>query len=217
MSTAATASPTPTPDHHAPVVTAADLLHALGDVPLHRVWIHPSPGTATVEDVVAIDAHQDRLCELVDGTLVEKPVGFDEDRIALNIAYLLGEFVRPRKLGFLTGSQGMIRIADHQVRMPDVAFYEKSITYDKNDPAPPIAPTLAVEVLSKSNTKAEMDRKLCEYFQAGTKLVWLVDPATQSVHVHTAPHLSTTRQASDQIDGGEALPGFSAKVESFFA
>ena len=51
------------------ICTLADLLDRLGGVPPERVRFYPLPGTATEEDVVAIDAHEDRLCELVDGVL----------------------------------------------------------------------------------------------------------------------------------------------------
>ncbi len=196
---------------------AEEWMASLGNVPLHRIWFNPWPGTATVDDVVAIDAHHDRLCELVDGTLVEKPVGFDEDQIGTNIIMLLGAFVKANKLGFLAGAQGMVRLLPDQVRVPDVAFYDKSIAYDRDDPVPAIAPTLAIEVLSKSNTKGEMDRKLREYFQAGTSVVWYVDPPTKSVTVYTAVDQSTTLGEGDTIDGGAVLPGFEAKVCEFFA
>jgi hypothetical protein len=57
------------------VRTVADLLKRLGDIPPERVWFRPVPGTATEQDVLNIEAHQNRLCELVDGVLVEKTVG----------------------------------------------------------------------------------------------------------------------------------------------
>ncbi len=58
--------------------TAADLLHRLGGIPASRVRLVPTPGTATEKDVIAVHDRTNRLCELVDGVLVEKVMGFDE-------------------------------------------------------------------------------------------------------------------------------------------
>ena len=82
-------------------------------------------------------------------------------------------------LGVCVGADGMMRIAPGLVRIPDVSF----IAWDKlpgrespKEPIPDLAPDLAVEVLSEGNTKAEMARKVREYFEAGVILVWLIDP-----------------------------------------
>ncbi|MGZ3396067.1 MAG: Uma2 family endonuclease [Isosphaeraceae bacterium] len=59
-----------------------------------------------------------------------------------------------------------------QVDISDAAFtsWERLPGRERpGKPIPDLAPDLAVEILSKSNTKAEMKRKLAEYFQAGTR------------------------------------------------
>src|SRR5262245_946863 len=56
--------------------TAADLHEHLGHIPLQRIRLYPPPGTASLADVLAVQAQEDRLCELVDGVLVEKTVGY---------------------------------------------------------------------------------------------------------------------------------------------
>src|SRR5688500_14488059 len=84
--------------------TIADLLHHLGGVPPHRVRLRPLPGTATFQDVLDADAHEDRLCELVDGILVEKACGFSKSVLGAWIATLVHECVGPRNLGLLTGA-----------------------------------------------------------------------------------------------------------------
>jgi Uma2 family endonuclease len=76
---------------------------------------------------------------------------------------------------------------------------------------------LAIEVLSKSNTKAEMERKLREYFRAGVQLVWLIDPKTRTAQVYTSP-TSMKRIGKDQVlDGGEVVPGFKLSLQKLFA
>ncbi len=70
------------------------------------------------------------------------------------------------------------------------------------------SPTLAVEVLSPSNSKAEMEQKLRDYFAAGSRLVWSLDPEDRSVRVYTSPVQFTRLDESGTLDGGDVLPGF---------
>ncbi len=199
--------------------TAAEWWDALGNVPLERIVFAPLPGTATEADVVRLDDHEDRICELVDGTLVEKAMGFDESAIAMRIAQLLLNFILPRKLGIVTGEAGMMRILARRVRIPDVAFISLDRLPDRKLPGVPIpqlAPDLAVEVISDSNTPREMEIKLREYFMAGVRLVWYVDPKTQSVDVYSSPTGPTRFSSSDTLSGGDVLPGLEIPVSQIF-
>jgi Uma2 family endonuclease len=85
------------------------------------------------------------------------------------------------------------------------------------DPIPLLAPDLAVEVLSNSNTKREMARKRGEYFSAGVRLVWIVDPAVSTVAVYTGPEQYTVLGQDQVLNGGELLPGFTLSVRELFA
>ena len=86
----------------------AEWLRSLGNVPLGRIVMDPLPGTATESDLLTL-VEGDRLVELIDGTLVEKPVGSLESRIAVYLAAAIVNFVKPRKLGFVTGADGTSR------------------------------------------------------------------------------------------------------------
>jgi len=199
--------------------TADELWESLGCVPLNRVIVDPPPGRATEADVIRLDAKEDRICELIDGTLVEKPMGYLESQIAIRIAYLLSAFIVPRKLGFITGEAGMMRILKGRVRIPDVAFVSAARFPDGKSPRgpiPAIAPDLAVEVLSESNTRMEMSIKLQEYFTAGTRLVWYVDPKSKSVDVYTAADRMETLAGDAILTGGDVLPGFQTPVSAIF-
>jgi Uma2 family endonuclease len=103
-------------------VTVSDLLHQLGDIPPERVRLQPPPGTATEADVVAVLSREERLCELVDGVLVEKTLGYYESYIAATLIRLLGNFVVAHDLGIVAGADGMMRLAPGLVRIPDVSF-----------------------------------------------------------------------------------------------
>jgi len=202
-----------------PAQTMADLLDRLGGISPERVRMSPPPGTATVKDVVDIDAKEHRLFELVDGVLVEKAMGFKESMLAIAIASALRAFVIPRKLGVITGSDGMMRLFPGLVRMPDVAYvsWTRMPGGVPKEAAPVLAPDLAVEVISEGNTKAEMDRKRGEYFSAGARLVWLIDPRTRTATVFTDPSTSTVLDETKSLNGEDVLPGFTLSLRDLFA
>ncbi len=81
---------------------------------------------------------------------------------------------------------------------------------------PQLAPDIAVEVLSHGNTLGEMQRKLGEFFSAGVRLVWLVDPNKRSVTVNTSPEDSSVLQDTDTLNAGDVLPGFSMRLSTLF-
>jgi len=128
------------------VTTIADLLKRLGNIPANRVRLHPTPGTATEKDVIEVLDRENRPCELVEGTLVEKPVGYKESEIAGLILTFLNNFVRPRKLGIITGPDGTIRLFAGLVRIPDVAFASWDRFPDRKRPRIPI-PDLAPDLV----------------------------------------------------------------------
>jgi Uma2 family endonuclease len=197
------------------IKTLADLRRRLGGISLERIWFHPAPGTATEKDVIAAEARENRLCELVDGTLVEKAMGFEEARLASELAHLVKSYLDRNDLGICVGADGMMRIAPGLVRIPDVSF----ITWERlpsrespREPIPDLAPDLDVEVLSEGNTKQEMARKVREYFEAGVVLVWLIDPRKRTARVYSAVEKSVLVHADESLDGGAVLPGFVVKL-----
>jgi Uma2 family endonuclease len=202
------------------IETLADLLDQLGGIAPERVRFRPLPGPATEQDVLDVRARTGRLCELVDGVLVEKGMGFRESLLAIALSTILSNFVKPRNLGLVTGEAGMMRLAAGLVRIPDVAF----IAWDRlpnrqvpREPIPDLAPDLVVEVLSASNTLGEMARKRQEYFAAGVQLVWFVDPEARTVEVFTAPEQSAILHEEDTLEGGAVFPGFALPLRDFFA
>jgi Uma2 family endonuclease len=208
--------PPPFPDDW----TIADMLAELGDVPVRRVRLVPLPGTATERDLLEIHARTGRACELIDGVLVEKTMGYRESLLSGAIIDYLRQYVRPRRLGIVLGEAGPLRILPHQVRMPDVCF----IRYDRfpggklpQVQIPAVAPDLAVEVLSPDNSAGEMQRKLRDYFTAGVRLVWYVDPATRTARAYTAPDQCALLSEADTLSGGDVLPGFQLSLRDLFA
>lgn len=205
----------------APIETLADLLDRLGNVPPKRIRFRPYPGTATEADVLAaMQGPRERLCELVEGVLVEKARGYRESRLAGFLLGLLNAFVIPRNLGIVTGADGTVRLMPGLVRIPDVAFTSWDRLPGRREPTAPIptlAPDLAVEVLSASNTPTEMARKRLDYFTAGVRLVWEIDPDARTVSVYTGVDTFSVLTVSDTLDGGAVLPGFTLPLRDLFA
>jgi Uma2 family endonuclease len=200
--------------------TVADLFEQLGQVPPNRVRLVPTPGTATEQDVLDLIDHSDCICELVDGVLVEKTMGYMESVLAGVILRLLGNFVEQHNLGFMSGEAGTLKILPEQVRIPDVAFVSLRRFPDgklPKAPIPAVAPDLAVEVLSKHNSAGEMWRKLQDYFTAGVRLVWYIDPRDRTAAVYTSPEQCTMFDEDGILTGGDVLPGFELPLRELFA
>src|SRR5919197_2011936 len=200
-------------------VTVSDLLHQLGDIPPERVRLQPPPGTATEADVVTVHSREDRLCELVDGVLVEKTMGYYESYIAATLIRLIGNFVVAHDLGIVAGADGMMRLAPGLVRIPDVSFVSWEKLPGRRLPRqaiPDLVPDLTVEVLSGGNTPREMARKLDECFSLGVRLVWLVNPETETIEVYTSRDQSIVLDTSAMLDGGVVLPGFTLPIHTLF-
>jgi Uma2 family endonuclease len=200
--------------------TIADVIKDLGGISPRRIRAHPFPGQATEKDVIRIHDRTDRLFELVDGVLVEKVMSFPESALTCDVIKFLGVFLDQNRLGFLTGPDGAVRLMPGLIRIPDVSFIAWSQLPKRERPTDPIAglaPALAVEVLSKGNTKREMDRKVREYFLCGVRLIWLVDLKRRAVTVYSAPDQAATLTEGEVLDGGDVLPGLSLPVLQLFA
>jgi len=197
----------------------SDLLERLGDIPPQRVRLRPVPGTATEKDVIRAEARCNRLCELIDGTLVEKPVGYYESRVATVLGYFVEAYLVKNDVGIALGADGMLRVAPEQVRMPDLSFFFWSHFPDRRLPPGQIldaVPDLAVEILSPSNTKKEMERKRKEYFLGGASLIWEIDPLKKTARVYTAPDESKLIREGEALEGGDVLPGFTLSLADLF-
>ena len=197
-----------------------DVIDRLGGIPAFRIGTDPPPGLATEADVVRhLESVDKRFYELVDRTLVEKPMGYYESLLAGVLIQLLRNFLDAHDLGIVLAADDPLRLASGLVRIPDVCFISWERFPNRELPAEPIpelAPDLAVEVLSESNTEAEMERKLREYFAAGTRVVWYVEPEPRTVRVYTSPSDVRLVGEAETLDGGTVLPGFQLKVREWF-
>jgi Uma2 family endonuclease len=203
-----------------PYETVADILAKIGAVAPQRIRVKPEPGTATEKDLLKLLTRTDRLFELVDGVLVEKVMGIAESMVASKLNRLIGIFAEEHDLGEVLCADGAVRLMPGLVRIPDVSFISWSQLPGKvapEEPIPGLAPELAIEVLSKGNTRSEMDRKLKDYFLSGVRLVWYVNPKTRTTTVYTAPDRSRVVHEEETLDGGDLLPGLTIPLRQVFA
>mgnify|MGYP005838483485 CR=1 FL=1 len=164
----------------------------------------------------------DQRRELVRGELrTLAPAGFDHGAVTINLAVPLGSFVKAKRLGVVLGVETGFRLAREPdtVRGADVAFVKASRVPRSGRPQGywEGAPDLAVEVLSPTDTAEEVEAKVDDYLNAGTALVWVVNPRRRTVTVHRPGHNPVVLRERDTLDGGDVLPGFACPVAEIFA
>lgn len=198
----------------------ADLAARFGPMPAWRILSDPPPGEATEDDVLRLHAESKQLCELVDAILVRKTMGAYESGVGGMIFAILFNYVRPRRLGIVLPADGMLQLWPGRVRIPDVCFISKDQLPDGKLPRQPaipdLYPDLAIEVLSESNTTAEMTEKLHDYFQAGSRLVWYIDPGKRLAEVYTSLEEKTVIDATGSLSGDPVLPGLVIPLAEVF-
>ncbi|MBI4860827.1 MAG: Uma2 family endonuclease [Candidatus Riflebacteria bacterium] len=161
-------------------------------------------------------------CELVKGSLMMmSPSGRRHGKLTAEIARVLGNHVAANHLGEVSGAEtGFILSRDPDtVRAPDVAFVAAArIPVDvPEDGFWPIAPDLAVEVVSPSDRWSEVVEKAREWLSAGVRLVWIVDPRSRTAHVYR-PGREVLQLGKDELlEGGDVLPGFSVRIADLVA
>jgi Uma2 family endonuclease len=201
--------------------TAADLVERFGPIPLWRICMDPAPGTATEDDFVRLTDAKEGLFELVDRVLVRKTMGDYESWLGVELARLIGNFAHERKFGALLGTDGSTHLSPELYRTPDVSFFGperlRQRNYLRDSVFGSVPPDLVVEVISPSNTRREMERKLQDYFDHGVRLVWYVYPLKKQVVVYTGVATSRTLGEDETLEGGDVLPGFTLSLRELFA
>lgn len=159
--------------------------------------------------------------ELVDGRLVEKNTGGFASSIASEINCLLVLYGRRRGLGWVLDAEGSYQCFPddrRKVRKPDVSFIRRGRLPEERIPDGhvPIAPDLAVEVVSPNDTAYEVDTKVQEYLSAGVPLVWVVNPRVQTIHVYRADGTVERLLEDALLTAPELLPDLRCRVSELF-
>ena len=183
----------------------------------------PGYGPVTVDLVLTLPDDGYRY-EVVEGVLVRMAgSGNEATTIAFNVGLALGNFVVPRRLGRLTGADGVYKFPGAETGLlPDVGFYaaeKRALIVDRAKPIP-FAPDLAVEVASPSQDADDLAAKARTYLHGGTRLVWVLWPQSGHIDVWRPGNLAapaTTLHAGDTLDGEDVIPGFRHPVAAVFA
>jgi Uma2 family endonuclease len=167
------------------------------------------------DEFVFLPENADRRFEYVGGEIVEVVSNNKSSRIGVYIGGRLSIFAEDHELGWVTGADGGYVVGEERY-IPDAAFISK-----KRQPKPsedaynPIAPDLAVEVLSPTDDRDKLRIKVVNYLLVGTR-VWVVDPEKQTVEDYIPNQPPKTLGIDGTLDGGELLPGFSLAVKRIF-
>jgi Uma2 family endonuclease len=160
--------------------------------------------------------------EVVDGELVMSPKNnFQHENICTRLLAALQQFNRTHRLGVVRSSSAGYWMHNQNCRAPDLSFIPKERLRALGfSPAArtffPGAPDLAVEVLSSSNTRAEMDARLRDFFNSGTRIVWIIDPDRERVEVCHSPTDRWWIEPAGELEGEQLLPGFRYPVADLF-
>lgn len=162
-----------------------------------------------------------KRAELIRGEVIETmPPGGRHAEVAGAIVTLLRLWIKKGVGGFAGVEAGFtLKHKPDTLRAPDVAYVRAERIASGRVPEGfwSIAPDLAVEVISPSETADEIREKVRDFLAAGTPLVWIVYPRTQEVVAHTPDGLARTYSEEDALEHPNVLPGFSCKVTELFA
>lgn len=158
--------------------------------------------------------------ELVRGVVREMPpAGGEHGGLTSNLEIALGAYVKAHRLGRVFAAEtGFVLGRDPDtVRAPDCAFVTR-----ERVPVPlpkeflSLAPDLAIEVVSPSDTAEDVNEKVAEWLKAGVRLVWVVHPRTRTVIMHHSLREATTLYENDTLSGEGVVPGFEMPVRDIF-
>src|SRR5262245_55865896 len=172
---------------------------------------------ATIDDLLQCPK-DGRKYELVDGEIVVSPTGLQHAMVVGKIVQIIATFLETSPIGVVLAGNLGIHFPNGNLRSPDVTFVrnEKVPTGKSTEEFAQFIPDLAVEVLSLHDSLKEVGQKIGEFLECGVPLVWLVDPARETVTVYRS--LSQTEQlaSTDMITAEPVLPGFTCLVSRFF-
>lgn len=170
--------------------------------------------------------HRGKRLELSEGRLIEmSPTGGEHGELSAKLIVMIGAHSMQMRLGRVYSSETGFILSEggdgtsRTVRAPDAAFvsYQR---FPADQPRVrtfvPMAPDLAVEVVSPTDGAGEVADKIHDYLRYGVHLVWIVYPSTMTIHVHGQGTLHILTE-NDTLEGGDVLPGFSVPVHEIFA
>lgn len=174
----------------------------------------------TAEDLEAMPSANNRY-ELIRGELTPmSPTGGRHGKITVKLSTPLAVHASRHGLGDVFGAEtGFVLASDPDIVLaPDVAFVatDRIPADDELDRFLRLAPDLAVEVVSPSDTATEVFDKVLTYLDTGVRLVWIIEPRRRTVTVWAADRTGKVLTETDNLDGGDVLPDFRLPVSEIF-
>ncbi|MBM3238081.1 Uma2 family endonuclease [Candidatus Poribacteria bacterium] len=170
-------------------------------------------GVITLEEFMANDYES---YEFVEGEL--RPMStptMEHGQIGVNIIILLHSYVKANKLGRVYSIETTFQVGNSG-RKPDVAFLFKEHIPANVRQASSVPPDLAVEIVSPSDTLYDVQEKVFEYLDAGTQLVWVIEPVGQTVTVYRSRTDIKVLTVKDTLTGEDVIKGFHCSVAEIF-
>jgi len=176
----------------------------------------------TAEELLKLPMGLGKRYELVNGKLITMaPAGPEHGGIAMDLGYFIRHFVGQQKLGKVYAAETgfIIRRNPDTVRAPDCAFVSNERLEKYGQPKRgyyPVAPDLAVEVLSPGDSQDDVDAKLEDWFAGGARLVWIVNPRRRTITVYNSLEDIKLLTIKDTLCGDPVLPGFTLPLKDVF-
>ena len=176
--------------------------------------------TMTAEELLQMPDDGFRY-ELVRGELRQMvPAGHQHGRIVVNITTPLDQHVRANGLGAVYAAETGFKIAADPdlVRAPDAAFIcrERLEEVEEVEGYWPGAPDLTVEVVSPGDIYADVEEKVFDWLEAGTRMVVVVNSRKHIATVYRSLSDIVVLTENDALDGGEVVPGWILPVRDLF-
>ncbi|NEP57669.1 MAG: Uma2 family endonuclease [Symploca sp. SIO2G7] len=175
--------------------------------------------TLTRKDLEKLQAeHPDYRMELVDNSIIiMSPSGYQSDEVALEVGALLRNWVRPRKLGRVTGSSAGFELPNSDVKAPDVSF----VLAERMKISPlsfaELAPDLMIEVKSPSDTLTSLRDKIQNFLSQGTKVGILINPEKHRVEIYRSGEEVVILGDGDVLSLPDLLPGWEVAVTDLWS
>ncbi|MBW4578631.1 MAG: Uma2 family endonuclease [Tildeniella nuda ZEHNDER 1965/U140] len=173
----------------------------------------------TIKDLEKLQAQApDYRMELVNGSItVMSPSGYESDEVAFEVGRQISNWVRPRKLGRVTGSSAGFTLPNSDTRAPDVSFVQAQRLRTSPRSFAELAPDLMVEVKSPTDSLKGLREKIDSFLAQGTRVGILIHPEQRWVEIRRTEQEPMTLRDGDALTVPDILPGWQVKIEDLWS